>query len=205
MSIFARSGDWKDFWHKSPATSIILILNSIMFLAVLLTGGFDGYVSNWAYINHTLIFDNGEYYRLITGAFHHWSVLHFGSNMIIGIIVLSSALERILGTKNFTLLYLFSLLVSSFFTALLSNPIVRTAGASGAIFGVMGVLLWISIYRKDLLNYKDIQSIWVLVLLQVLATITSSNISVIGHLSGLVTGFLLSYIFIKRHIFKILS
>ncbi len=205
MSIFARSGDWKEFWRSSPVSAIILILNSVMFLAVLFTGGFDGVISDWAYINKTLVFDQGEYYRLITGAFHHWSVLHFGTNMIIGIVVLSSSVERILGSKKFTILYFLSLLVSSFFTALLSSPLTKTAGASGAIFGIMGVLLWISIYRKDLLDHKDIQSIWVLVALQVFATFTSSSISIIGHITGLLSGFILSFLFIRRNIFKVLN
>jgi rhomboid protease GluP len=204
VSIFSRTGDWKDFYRQTPVTSIIFIINTFMLLATLFTGGFDGRVSDWAYINKILIFDQGEYYRLLTGAFQHWSILHYAMNMIIGIIVLSSALERVIGSKKFIAIYFGSLLISSYFTALLSSPLTNTAGASGAIFGVMGTLLWISFYRKDLLYYRDIQSIWVLVALQVLATFSSQDISVIGHLSGIIGGFLLSYLLIQRNVFKVL-
>jgi rhomboid protease GluP len=206
MSIFARTGNLDDFWRQSPVTSIIFVLNTLMLVAVLFTGGFNGgTVSNWAFINRILIFEEGETYRLITGAFHHWDFLHYGFNMVIGVIVLSSALERLIGSKKFASIYFGSLLISSLLIAYLSDPLDRTAGASGAIFGVMGCLLWISLYRKDILQYRDIQSIWVLVAFQVLATFATPNVSIIGHLSGMIAGFLISYLIIRRNIFKILN
>lgn len=206
MSIFSRSGDWRDFWRNSPVTSIIFIANTVMLIAVLVTGGFNnGTVSNWAFINHQLIFDQGEYYRLISGAFHHWSFLHYGFNMVIGVIVLSSALERILGSKRFSVIYFGSLLISSFIAAfLVTNPLVRSAGASGAIFGVLGCLLWISINRKDLIDPQDIQSIFVLVAFQVISTFLTPGVSVHAHVSGLLGGFLLSFLVIKKPVFKVL-
>lgn len=201
MSIFTRSGDWRDFYRQSPVTTVIFILNTIMLLAVLFTGGFsNGIVSNWAYINHDLIVNQGEYYRLITGAFQHWDFLHYVFNMVIGVIVLSSALERLIGSKKFAIVYFASLLISSISVAYLeTDPLVRTAGASGAIFGVMGSLLWLSLIRRDILGNRDIQSIWVLVAFQVISTFAGQGVSIIGHLSGVISGFILMYILISPH------
>jgi len=202
MSIFARSGNWQDFWRFSPLTTIIFFLNTLMLVAALFTGGFDGLVGDWAYINYQRVFEMGEYYRLIAGAFHHWSFLHFAFNMVIGVIVLSSALERAIGTKKFAIVYFGSLVLSSSLTAYLST--IPSAGASGAIFGVLGCLLWISIFRKDILHYRDVQSIWVLVIFQVIATFTNPSVSIPAHIGGLVSGFLISYLIIRRNVFKVL-
>ena len=57
MSIFARSGDIKDFWRFSPLTTIIFLLNTLVFLAAIVTGGFEGPVGEWAYINYTKVFE----------------------------------------------------------------------------------------------------------------------------------------------------
>lgn len=201
MSIFTRSGDWRDFYRQSPVTTIIFTLNTLMLLAILFTGGFaNGTVSNWAYINHDLVVNQGEYYRLITGAFQHWDFLHFIFNMVIGVIVLSSALERLIGPGKFAVIYFTSLLLSSVAVAYLETDIlVRTAGASGAIFGVMGSLLWLSFFRRDILGNRDIQSIWVLVAFQVISTFASQGVSIIGHISGVVSGFLLMYLLFSSH------
>jgi rhomboid protease GluP len=202
VSIFTRSGDWRDFYRQSPVTTIIFTLNTLMLFAVLFTGGFsNGIVSNWAYINHDLIVNQGEYYRLITGAFQHWDFLHFIFNMVIGVIVLSSALERLIGSKKFAIVYFTSLLLSSIAVAYLETDMfVRTAGASGAIFGVMGALLWLSFFRRDILGERDIQSVWVLVAFQVISTFAAQGVSIIGHLSGVISGFLLMYILLSTHL-----
>ena len=202
MSIFSRSGDIKDFWRYSPVATIVFAVNALVFLAAIVTGGFDGPVGEWAYINYPKVFEQGEYYRILSGAFHHWSVLHFAFNMVIGVVVLSTALERAIGSKKFSIIYFGSLVISSTLTAYLSN--IPSAGASGAIFGVLGCLLWISFYRKDILHYRDVQSIWVLVAFQVIATFTSPDISIPAHLSGLASGFLLSYLIIRQNVFKVL-
>lgn len=203
MSIFSRSGDLKDFYRQAPVTSVILILNTIMLIAVLLTGGFNtGSIINWGVIRPSAIYDNNEYYRLITGAFLHGSILHYASNMVIGVFVLSSALERIVGSKKFAIIYFGTLILSSVAISLVTQY--DTLGASGAIFGVLGSLLYMTIYRKDLLHDRDIQSIWALSALNILMTFLTPGISIIGHVSGIAVGFLISFIVIQRNIFKVL-
>jgi len=202
MSIFARSGDMNDFYRQAPVTTVILILNTMMLLAVFVTGGFDGSIINWGVIRSTAIYDGGEYYRLITGAFLHGSIIHYASNMIIGVFVLSSALERILGSKKFSIVYFGTLVLSSVAVSLVSTQ--DTLGASGAIFGVLGCLLFMTVYRKDMLHEKDIQSIWALVGLNIVMTFITPGISIIGHVSGIVFGFLIAFLIVKRNIFKVL-
>ena len=77
----------------------------------------------------------GEYWRLITGAFLHDGILHIAFNMYI-LYWLGTMLEPVLGHVRFTALYFASLLAGSF-GAILAKPHALTVGASGAVFGLM--------------------------------------------------------------------
>jgi len=200
-SIFSRNGDWKTFYKNAPVTSILIIINTVMLLVTLLTGGFQGEaIKLGAIIPFEII--NGEYWRIITAAFLHGGVLHFLSNMIIGLLSLSSALERLIGSKKFLIIYVGSLLISGGVVLFFTNY--PTIGASGAIFGVLGALLYITVYRKDMLSYQDSQSIRALIFINIVFTFLGANISIPGHIGGIAAGYLISFLVIKRNIFKVM-
>lgn len=79
----------------------------------------------------------GEWYRLLTAAFLHGSVLHIGFNMF-ALYAFGPQLEAALGRVRFLALYLAAALGGSALSYLLSPPTIRGVGASGAIFGVLG-------------------------------------------------------------------
>jgi len=196
MSIFVRDGDLKQYFKNAPVTSILIILNLLMLLITVFTGGFG--ILNllrlgalWA----PLVKD-GEYYRLLTSMFLHGNFTHFLANAIIGLYVLSSALERMIGSKKFALIYFISGLGAGLLVTFTSNHV--TIGASGAIFGALGSLLFIGIYRRDLMSEQDFKSIKALVIINIVFTFISSNISISGHIGGIATGFLISYIIVKQ-------
>jgi len=112
---------------------------------------------------------------------------------------MGTAVERLIGKKDFFILYFVSLILSSLATAYMQEPGILGAGASGAIFGVMGALLYMSIFRRDMLNYRDAQSIWVLSAMEVLSSFASIGVAVWAHVGGLVAGFLISFLLIPRH------
>src|SRR5581483_1805326 len=79
----------------------------------------------------------GQYWRFITPIFLHANALHVGMNML-NLLVLGVFLERILGHLRFLLIYLVTGIISviaSFYFA----PREISVGASGAIFGLVGV------------------------------------------------------------------
>ena len=116
-----------------------------MLVVILITGGFDNYnlVSLGGILPSLVI--AGDYWRILTAAFLHGSVIHFASNIIIGLLTLSSALERMIGSKKFSFIYFGSMLISGIAVVLLSETNVVTIGASGAIFGALGSLLYITL------------------------------------------------------------
>ena len=203
MSIFQKSGDWHSLRTESPVTLFLIIINAVMLVAVLVTGGFlRSDIVEWGVVSNSRIFDDDEYYRLFTAAFLHGSMMHFLSNIVIGLLALSSAAERLIGSAKFAILYFGSLLISSFIVALLSE--IDTLGASGAIFGILGSLLWMTIYRKDMMSERDATSVRALIAVNILFTFFSPGISIPGHIGGIVSGFLLSYLLIRRNVFKVL-
>jgi membrane associated rhomboid family serine protease len=124
-----------------------------------------------------------EYYRLLTAAFLHGSLLHIGFNMLV-LWTLGPTLERILGHLRFVVLYLLAALGGSVASYLFSNPLTPSVGASGAIFGLMGAL----VVAGRRLGF-DITQVLVLIGINVLiGFVPGGNIDWRAHLGGLVTG-----------------
>jgi rhomboid protease GluP len=200
-SVFRRHGGLDVFWKTSPVTSILIVINTLLVIVTLISGGFS--TENLDRLGGLSVdgIQSGEYYRFLTSAFLHGSLMHYISNTIIGLIVLGSGLERVIGTKKFGIIYFSSLILSAvvvYYYSYFLQPEALTIGASGAIFGVLGSLLYLTINRKDLLYPQELQSIRMLVILQIFFTLISDNISVPGHIGGLSAGFLISFLVIKQ-------
>ena len=202
MSIFSSYGSLEDYWKKSPISTIIIFAVFIMVLVTVFSGGFyvDTLVSLGAL--DTVLVKDGEYYRLFTVMFLHGSIDHFLSNTVIGIFVLSGTLERLIKPFRFAILYIVAGLGASLFIVYTSSEIYIgedvTVGASGAIFAVLGSLFYISIFRHDLISKPERKSIYALIIIEMIFTFTSPMISIPGHVGGLISGFILSFILIRR-------
>ena len=134
--------------------------------------------------------DQGEYWRLITSGFLHVTFFHLLFNMF-ALYVLGSMLEPAIGRLKFGVVYFVSLLAGSF-GALLLEPNLPTAGASGAIFGLMGAA--VIVMRDRGINPME-SGIALWLGLNLLLTFTISGISIGGHLGGLVGGLLAALVF----------
>jgi membrane associated rhomboid family serine protease len=135
----------------------------------------------------------GEWWRLITSGFLHGGLLHLGFNMYI-LWFLGNMLEPSLGPWRFGALYFASLLAGSF-GALLLSPNAATVGASGAVFGLMGAAFVLSRAR----GIDPMASgIGPLILINLaIGFIPGLNISIGGHLGGLVGGALAAFLMEK--------
>jgi membrane associated rhomboid family serine protease len=133
---------------------------------------------------------NGESWRLLSSAFLHYGPLHLAMNCI-SLYFAGSILEQVLGRWRFLLLYVVSGLAGSA-GALLWSPNAATAGASGAIFGILGALFVLE-RRGNIATGGQVAALLVLNL--VITFAYSSSISVGGHLGGLVAGAALMFVF----------
>jgi membrane associated rhomboid family serine protease len=124
-----------------------------------------------------------DYWRLVTAGFLHSGLLHIGFNMYI-LYWLGTMLEPALGHARFLALYFASLLAGSF-GALLLSPNSVTVGASGAVFGLMGAAFVMQRAR----GIDPMQSgIGPVILLNLALSFIIPNISIGGHLGGLIGG-----------------
>ena len=170
-----------------PVVTLALIAISVaLFVSTLaggtlLGGGGDETIERLA-VNGPAV-AAGEWWRLITSGFLHFGLIHIGFNMLI-LYQLGTMLEPALGRVRFFLLYAAALLGGSF-GALLLSPDALTAGASGAVFGLMGAAFLGMRWR----GVDPMQSgIGGLLVMNLLLTFVIPGISVGGHLGGLLAG-----------------
>lgn len=126
----------------------------------------------------------GEYYRLLTSAFLHISLLHIASNML-ALIVIGPPLERLIGWWRFLALYLLCALGGSVAVYVWGEQLIAVAGASGAIFGLFGASI-VMVRRLGL----DLQWLLAIVALNFFLTFSVTGISKLGHLGGFAVGLL---------------
>jgi membrane associated rhomboid family serine protease len=175
---------------SAPATFVLIALNAVVFLAEI-AGGSGGF---YDIQGSSIVFDyglfgplvsEGEWYRLITSGFLHAGLLHVGFNMF-ALFFLGRILEPSIGTPRFLAIYFASLFGGSF-GALLLSPDALTIGASGAIFGIFGATFVIARAR----GFDAVaSSIGVILLINLAFSVSSTRISLGGHLGGLAVGVL---------------
>lgn len=141
-------------------------------------------------INVKAIADGGEYYRFITAMFTHFGIAHLFGNMVI-LIALGARVENIVGKINYLLMYIGTGLAAglvSYIECYIHNSYDYAAGASGAIFGLLGVLVAIAVRNKG--RVKDL-TVFNMLLLMVLTVINgqfTEGIDNVAHIAGFVAG-----------------
>ena len=170
-----------------PAVTLALIAASVALFVPSLAGGPDLTRQGNPLAEDFALFGPavgaGEWWRLLTSGFLHYGLVHLGFNMVI-LFQLGSMLEPALGRVRFTCLYFTALLAGSF-GALLLQPDALTAGASGAVYGLMGAAV-LGMRRRGV---DPMQSgLGGLLAINLFLTVVLPGISIGGHLGGLAGG-----------------
>jgi membrane associated rhomboid family serine protease len=127
--------------------------------------------------------EDGDWWRLFTSGFVHYGLLHLAFNMLL-LWQFGSMLEPALGRIRFAALYVTALLCGSFGAVLLS-PSALTAGASGAVFGLVGAAA-IGLRRRGIGVWDS--GVGGLLVVNLVLTFAVPNISIGGHVGGLLGG-----------------
>jgi membrane associated rhomboid family serine protease len=172
----------------------LIAVNAVVFVIGLGKGGSVAGSSNELVFDYALnapLMDAlGEWYRLVTSGFLHAGLIHIGFNMW-ALYLLGPQLEKRLGSISFAITYFFCLLCGSL-GALILSPNDFTVGASGAIFGLMGVL--VILHRVNNVRLMD-SGIGAVLVVNLLITFGASDrISVGGHLGGLIAGLIAGWL-----------
>ncbi|MFZ5967992.1 MAG: rhomboid family intramembrane serine protease [Bacillota bacterium] len=132
----------------------------------------------------------GEYYRLFTSMFIHIGLPHLLLNSY-ALTMLGKDIEAIYGSKKFIFIYIIAGLFGSLGSFLFSTAV--SAGASGAILGLMGAYLYFGIRRPIIFSARYGLNLVSLLVINVAFGLANTNIDNYAHLGGLMGGFLISW------------
>jgi len=192
------------FHFGKPFISYLFIaIQIIMFFLMEGSGGSTNSETliNWGAKVNYLIAD-GEWWRLITPIFLHIGILHLLMNSI-ALYYVGPLIERIFGNSRFLFIYLFAGFSGVFASYLLSPSL--SAGASGAIFGCFGALLYFAWQFPKLFFRVMGWNVIIIIIINLIFGFTIQGIDNAGHIGGLVGGFLATAIvhFPKKKSWKI--
>lgn len=179
--------------NKPIITYILIFINIVMFVLMYMLG--NGSENTNTLIdfgaNYILLTKAGEYYRLITSGFLHIGVIHLLLNMY-SLYIVGSQVEYFYGKVKYIIIYLFSLIMGSLFTVALSSVNTVSAGASGAIFGLLGSILYFGVKYRGYIGNSLVNQIVPVVVLNLIIGFTTPGIGNAAHIGGLIGGYLIS-------------
>jgi rhomboid protease GluP len=195
------------FGGRAPATTMILIVNFLMFAVSLvssvqagagltLTGGLDGRILNrLGALNPYAIFGGGQWFRLVTAMFLHGSILHIGFNMWV-LWDVGPVIEEAYGSARYLFVYTFTGIAGFILSALRGN---FSVGASGALLGLVGVMLAITTKRGGaaMQAQRSRLIVWIVIIFAQ-GLLPGLNVDNWAHFGGLAAGFTLGRIFADR-------
>lgn len=187
--------EWKIFYKRmTSANTILVVINILIFLFVELSGQ----IGEQLFINGAMewrsICLDGQYYRIVTCMFLHFGISHLFGNMLF-LFLIGSYLERVVGTIRYLILYFGAGIGSSVISLLYyrhQDANVISVGASGALFGVVGALLYIIIRNKGRLEELNWRSFLIMIIGTISVGFFTDNVDNAAHVGGLIAGFFLA-------------
>lgn len=193
----------KIFWRRIkqyPYISIVLVsINCIIFLLSEILG--DSFVMKGCLGVRSILFEK-EYGRFIWSMFLHSDLEHLFNNMIL-LLFMGSMLEKVIGHLPYTILYFLSGVgggALSLWGKYISSDWSVSLGASGAVFGLDGLLLAVVILLRNRVPEITPMRVGLMIALSLYSGFTGVNIDNVAHVGGLFTGFVVGIIIcgIKR-------
>ena len=180
---------------RQNCTILLIAINVIVFFAL----SFFGMTEDAEYmLEHGAMYvpymlEGEGYYRLFTSMFLHFGIDHLANNMVM-LGAIGWNLEYEIGKIKFLIIYLGSGLagnILSAFGALMTGEYAVSAGASGAVFGIIGALLYVVIRNKGQIGTISGRGLVFMVILSLYYGFTSSGVDNLAHIGGLIAGFVL--------------
>lgn len=189
--------------RRLPIVNIsMVLLNVLIFVVLSFMGNMESgqFVAEHGGMFPLYVIREGEWWRLLTSMFLHFGVLHLANNMVI-LFFTGDKLEAEVGGWKYLIIYLGSGLCGGLLSLgvmLQQRDYAVSAGASGAIFGVIGALLWIVIRNRGRLETLTTKSMILMIVLSLYFGFTSTGVDNWCHIGGLIGGFFLSVLLYRR-------
>lgn len=181
-------------------TVVIIIVNCLIFFGVELSGFYDA-IMNFGALYYPDVFDQKEYYRLLSHMFLHADSGHLFNNMLV-LFFIGERLEKIVGIKKYLFIYLgagFLAGIGSMSYNMIQGADVSSVGASGAIFGIVGAMTYIVLVNRGRISDITPTRILLFVFLSLYSGFSSSTVDNTAHIVGFLAGIVIAVILYRRN------
>ena len=181
------------------ATAVLTALN-VMYFFYLLVSGAVGSSEDMINKGALFIYDGvymGGIHQLFTAMFVHFDIYHLGSNMLV-LVILGDLLEVRLGSIRFVIAYLATGAAGNLATIVMYGFwgwTAVSAGASGAVFGLVGVLACLVFRNRGSVPGYSRNRILVMLFLLFYSGFRNAQVNTVAHAAGFLTGILFGFLF----------
>ena len=176
------------FKHKKPIiTSGLIIINILIYVVSILLGKYDDIVNQFCVYGPLIRL--GEYYRLLTGIFLHADLFHLLFNCY-ALWIIGSQLESFMGKGKYLTIYLVSGIIGSLTSITFNSG--ASIGASGAVFGLLGSMLYFGYHYRVYLGSVIKSQIIPLILFNLVFGLIIQGVDNFAHIGGLIGGILIT-------------
>lgn len=184
---------------KEPVTVLLILLNTLIFLIVEFTGGSENgqHMLECGAAYAPLILEQGQWYRVFSSMFLHFGAPHLINNMLV-LFVLGQRLEPAVGRLRFLLIYIAGGLGGNFislFWDMRTGDYSVSAGASEAVFAVMGGMIYVIIRHRGRVADLTMKQMLIMAAFSLYFGFASEGVDNAAHAGGLLCGFLAAVIF----------
>lgn len=192
---------------KEPVTAGLIFLNTLIFLIVEFTGGSENgqHMLECGAAYAPLILEQGEWYRIFSSMFLHFGLPHLVNNMLV-LFVMGQRLEPAVGRMRFLLIYLAGGIggnIVSLCWDMHTGVFAVSAGASGAVFAVIGGMIYVIIRHKGRVADLTMRQMIIMAAFSLYFGFASEGVDNAAHAGGMLCGFLVAVlIYHPRKIWK---
>lgn len=183
-------------WKSLPkVTSAIILLNLIIYILCTFTGEL---LYNKGAAGVSLVSTPDQWYRVISSMFLHLNVTHIANNMLL-LFFLGQIVEDKLGPVRFTAAYFVTGIcgtLCTFLSEIISDRYVVVFGASGAVFGILGVMFALVFCKRIHRRHMTVTRLLLVISLSIADGFNpSNNVANWSHIGGLISGIIIGVIF----------
>lgn len=193
--------------YKKPiVTMALMMINIIVFVLLEIMGSSEdsSFMARYGALFVPYVLEGNQYYRFITSMFMHFGINHLFNNMIM-LFCIGEILEKQIGRISFLSVYILSGIganLISFFYYLKTDELVVSAGASGAIFGILGSLLVVVVMNKGKLESITTMRLIFMICLSLYLGYIDINTNNAAHIGGLFFGIVLGIVLSRITVFN---
>lgn len=189
----------KEFAQLYPIVTTLVVIHFVLWLMInFMQLPFAIELYYWGFGHNFSITINNEYWRFITPIFLHADLMHTLFNSF-ALVIFGPALERMLGKGKFIFAYLAAGIIGNLGTYFIdTTSLIPHVGASGSIFGLFGIYMYMVLRRKDLIDSANAQIVLTIFVIGLIMTFIRPNINIAGHIFGFIGGIALSPIILQN-------